>query len=742
MGAIIHDLSQGSRVTVRASIPQPPPTPPSEDAPNGAPDADGMPRRFGKYTLIRKLAIGGMAEIFLALQRSMAGFEKLIVVKRVLPHLAKDAAFIELLLSEARIAATLNHPNVAHIYDVGEVDGQFYIAMEHIHGEDLRSIVRQMKHAGVKAFPLEHAIAIALGCCAGLAFAHERKDLAGEPMNIVHRDVSPQNILVTFTGDVKLVDFGIAKAGHSSMEDTSSGQLKGKVPYMSPEQAQGLALDGRSDVFSLGIMLFELCTGKRLFRGGNEMETLRMIVEGEYPRPRTLNPNLHPRLEEIILRSLEKDTAKRYQGARDMQSDLEDFVREQQLKVSPLSLASWMQTLFEDKLAQQRQLLQDGRQLAEVLALQAEAEEEAQRLAEVSKSGVRARPPARAPFIVIAVLGVLAAAGAIAYSMLQQPTVIAAPTGPGIVQVSSTPAGAVITIDGERRPERTPATIERLPIGHYVVLVSAEGFDPVRQEVDVTAAAPRVRIDATLERPSANSFGVARVESTPPGAHVLLDGSDTELVTPATIPEIAPGVQHTVVVSLDGWVSQTVPVMVQAGQMQELRLTLERTPLGPEEHLLSITTNPPEARVQLDAQWIETGSPYTLRISARHYRLRVAREGFHTIERELDLTGGQTSELAFELDRERVREPSSGGGAAPSGGPAVASGPGRLTIDARPWCNVTLDGRSIGQTPIVNREVPSGRHTVVCANPELSVTRTVSVEVTPGQTTRTRVALD
>ncbi|MCA9610680.1 MAG: serine/threonine protein kinase, partial [Myxococcales bacterium] len=263
-----------SEAPVRAT---PPPLPPGVEKPEEIDPTDpnaNMPMRFGKYTLIRQIALGGMAELFLALQRSVAGFEKLIVVKRVLPHLAKDDSFIEMLLAEARIAATLNHPNIAHVYDVGKADGRFYIAMEHVNGEDLRSLVRQMKKKGVTAFPLEHALAIVLGCCAGLAYAHDKRDLDGEPMGIVHRDVSPQNILVTFTGDVKLVDFGIAKAGRGQMEDTGSGQLKGKVPYMSPEQAQGLHLDNRSDIFSLGIMLFELCTGRRLFRGKNEMETL------------------------------------------------------------------------------------------------------------------------------------------------------------------------------------------------------------------------------------------------------------------------------------------------------------------------------------------------------------------------------------------------------------------------------------------------------------------------------------
>src|SRR5579859_5846025 len=163
-----------------------------------------------------------MAEIFLAIQKSPFGFEKLVVVKRILPERATDRAFVEMFLHEARVAATLSHPNVVQTFDVGEIDGAYFIAMEHVHGEDLRSIVRHMKKQGVSEFPLEHAISIVLGTCAGLAYAHERRDLDGAPMNLVHRDVSPQNVVVTFGGDVKLVDFGIAKSDARVEEDTNT----------------------------------------------------------------------------------------------------------------------------------------------------------------------------------------------------------------------------------------------------------------------------------------------------------------------------------------------------------------------------------------------------------------------------------------------------------------------------------------------------------------------------------------
>jgi len=334
--------------------------------------------------------------------------------------------------------------------------------------------------------------------------------------------------------------------------------------------------------------------------------------------------------------------------------------------------------------------------------------------------------------LVAAGIGLALAVAALAFALSRPGT----PTGPGVLVLTSTPPGAALSIDGDRRSERTPATLEHLPLGRLAVTITADGYVPFRQEVELTEAAVRAQVDAVLRRPDASSYGVARVESTPAGAHILFDGRQTELVTPATVPEIEPGVQHTLVVSLDGWVAQTVPVLVEAGAVQEVRLTLERTPLGPNEHLLTVTTSPPEARVQLDTTWYSTGSPYELRVEARRYRLRVARDGFRTSEREVQLRGGQTSTLSVELERERHVEHRD---ETPAPGP---SGPGTVTIDARPWCNVTLDGRSLGQTPIVNRSVPSGRHTVVCTNPELGRSRTVTIEVRPGQPTRTRIPLD
>ena len=702
--------------------------------------AEELPRRFGKYTLLRRLAVGGMAELYLALQKSVAGFEKLIVVKRILPSLATDQTFVQMLLGEARIAATLTHPNIAQVYDVGVAEGDYFIAMEHVHGEDLRSIVRQMRQKEVRSFPLEHTLAIVMGCCKGLSYAHDRRDLDGEPLDIVHRDISPQNVLVTFTGDVKIVDFGIAKARSSTEEE--EGQLKGKVPYMSPEQAQGLPLDARSDIFSLGVMLFELCTGKRLFKGSDERETLQRIVQGQYPRPSQINPHLSPRLEGIIERALMVDRGERYPAARDMLAELESYIRDERLAVSALSLGEWMQSLFDEKLAQQKQMLQEGRQLAEVLA-ESEVEDpstvSSMGLSLSGVSAVRQRAGSKTPWVLVLLLLALGGAAAVAaYLFWPQ----AAQTGPGSIAFESEPPGAAIYVDGSRRPERTPALVSDLPLGTYEVRLTADGFAPHGAQVELTQVSTRATVSATLERPSASSFGAVRVTSNPSGATVLIDGSSVEGATPLTVPELQPGVEHSVSITRDGYQTHNQQLVLQAGDLHEMAVTLERTPLAEGQARLVVRTTPESASVEVGGETYESGSPYELVLPAGETRVTIAASGYEELVRQVTLPGGREVELPVELERSSRRSGGSMRRQPMEETPAPSGGPGQLTFDARPWCNVSVDGRSLGQTPIVNRSLPAGPHRVTCTNPELGVTRNVSITIEPGQTTRQRVSLE
>ncbi|HEY3815773.1 MAG TPA: serine/threonine-protein kinase [Polyangiaceae bacterium] len=502
-------------------------------------NGEGLPCRFGKYTLIRKLAAGGMAELFLAIQKSMAGFEKLLVIKRILPAMNKDRAFIDMLLHEARIAATLSHPNIVQVFDVGEVDGAYFIAMEHVHGEDLRSIVRQMKKKDVVEFPLEHALSMILGVCAGLAYAHDKRDLDGTALNIVHRDVSPQNVVVTFTGDVKIVDFGIAKSDARIEELSKNGNLKGKVPYMSPEQARGEAIDWRSDIFAAGVILFELTTGKRLFKGTSEYDTLKLICEREYPLPSQARLGYPRDLEVIVMRALAKDRAQRWQSAREMQGAIEEFVRKEQLAVSPIALSAFMQALFEDKLASQKQALLQGKQLADIIALESpDSMGSIDTRTPISSAGgasrtlpmvPAARRPGRGLWIAGGAAAIVATAAGIAFwarhgqteATEATPVPEALPLR-GVIAVASDPAGAAIVVNGEVRPETTPARLPRLALGvPYELRVTKDGFEPATQTVTLTELDPSNAVSVVLVRdvPAADSaVAAAPTAKTPPAS--------------------------------------------------------------------------------------------------------------------------------------------------------------------------------------------------------------------------------
>jgi phosphate binding protein len=306
------------------------------------------PIAFGKYELVSRLASGGMAELFLARTRYMQGIEKQLVVKRIRRERTEDQEFVGMFLDEARVVATLDHPNVVHTYDVGRVDGEYYIAMEYVPGRNLVEVLRAAAKQGSRALPLEPTLSIVIGACAGLHHAHERIGVDGGPLHIVHRDVSLQNLMVTFDGVTKVIDFGIARLASHGVEAVG-GTLKGNLGYMSPEQCRGGAIDRRSDLFSLGAVLYELTCGRRAFRERSDFETLRKITEGAVTPPSVVVPSYPPALEAIVNRCLEKDPDERYQTARELQSDLEELARDQRLILGSAAVAQQMERLFPEE---------------------------------------------------------------------------------------------------------------------------------------------------------------------------------------------------------------------------------------------------------------------------------------------------------------------------------------------------------------------------------------------------------
>ncbi len=233
------------------------------------------PIPFGKYWLLERINVGGMAEVFMAKTFGVEGFERLVAVKRILPNIAEDTEFIQMFVDEAKIAVQLTHANIVQVFDLGKVADSYYIAMEFVHGRDLRALFDRCRHEG-EPMSVAQACFIVMKVCEGLDYAHNKRDAQGTELHLVHRDVSPQNILVSYDGELKLVDFGIAKAAGKASK-TQAGILKGKFGYMSPEQVRGLPIDRRSDIFSLGIILYELLTGERLFVGESDFSTLEKV---------------------------------------------------------------------------------------------------------------------------------------------------------------------------------------------------------------------------------------------------------------------------------------------------------------------------------------------------------------------------------------------------------------------------------------------------------------------------------
>jgi serine/threonine protein kinase len=305
--------------------------------------------KLGKYEVIRQIAVGGMAELYLARTVGMEGFEKLVCVKRILPQYANNPSFVNMFLNEARLAATLHHPNIAQVYDIGQEQGEYFFAMEYVHGEDLGRLVATAQESGVPV-SLDCALTLVSGLCAGLHYAHEKASQDGKPLGVVHRDVSPTNVLVSYDGAVKLVDFGIARAGGEPVQSAVGG-LKGKISYMSPEQCRGkTALDRRSDVFSVGSILYELTTGRRPFVDETEYAVLQQIVNRDADPPSAMMPGYPPALEAIVMRALARDVNRRFSTALELQNQLEDYAHDNRLRVSPLVLARLMSTLFPARL--------------------------------------------------------------------------------------------------------------------------------------------------------------------------------------------------------------------------------------------------------------------------------------------------------------------------------------------------------------------------------------------------------
>ena len=510
------------------------------------------PIRFGKYLLLERIAVGGMAEVFVAKAFGAEGFQRLLAIKKILPTMGEDAEFIRMFVDEARLAVQLAHANIIQVLELGKHEESLYIAMEYISGRDLRQLMERFRKRQ-QPMPLPQACLIVAEVCEALDHAHRKRDAQGRPLGIVHRDVSPQNVLVSFDGEVKLIDFGIAKAESRLQKKTQAGILKGKFSYMSPEQVKGLALDGRSDVFACGILLWELVCGEKLFVGDSDYAVLEKVRLGAIPPPRSRNPECPEALEKAILRALATDPARRYQTASELHDDLMRFTVSRGAVFGARQLAAWIREEFKAEFENEQQRLRtwlaagappsrdsgraeapSGNSLPAVIVADLtqtprapapkdphelptiQIDDVALAMAEKSRfdvsgdrtaaprplrDGALSRPLRDRPdrtkaarrLVLYAAAPAALAIAALAYALVRRE-----PPPAKVIVTPSPPVAADLIIDG-RPSGQLPPFVHALAPGKHRIELRAQGYKPFSATVEVKAGAMPIELGAKLE---------------------------------------------------------------------------------------------------------------------------------------------------------------------------------------------------------------------------------------------------
>jgi len=727
-----------------------------------------MMQQFGKFQLLKKIASGGMAEIYIAKQRGMEGFEKIVVIKTILPNLATNEEFVQMFLDEARIAARLTHPNIVQIYDLGRVGSTYFIAMEYVQGENLRTVAKTCRKQG-HTIPLQHTVKVISQACEGLYYAHTKADTSGQPLNIVHRDVSPQNILVSFEGITKLVDFGIAKAA-TQYQETRAGILKGKYSYMSPEQCMSQPVDARSDIFSIGIVLWELSTGLRLYKLNSELMILKEITEGTVKPPREVNQQIPAELEAIILKALEKHPDNRFQDGLEMHMALEEFLKNQQLTSSTVHLSAYMRELFKDKLESLRKIEQAqaaGQDLGSFLFDDLNKDEMyvpgtgatpsqvspvstpskplypkpttgISRV--VSQQAAEQAPPQRKNITLVALicllLGVLGVLGYFIFDQMSRPEEtrptrdagVAVTRERGNISVVSTPKGAQALIDGNRKGT-TPCKIEDLELGRlYTLRVVKQGFRPWTTQFKLEDIEERP-FHARLERTSSSSgWGWVEVVTTPPGAIIELDGKPVAGKTPLTLNRVEANREHTVVATISGRKDWSKTFRLRPNQRLKLSGNLPRSVSGDsgkkKPAYLLLRSRPRGASFFLNGSPV--GGSFSLEPGGS-YLITARLSGYKDWSERIRPRPGERRTIVARLTRRQA---------------VVKRGKAKLSINCKPWAKVFLDNRPIGTTPIANLEIDSGTYSLRLVNNQINAKKTLRIKASPGENIKKNIEFE
>lgn len=525
------------------------------------------PISFGRYFLIDKIAVGGMAEVFKAKSFSHGGFEKLLVIKRILQHLSDNEEFVDMFIDEAKISVELQHPNIVQIYDFGRIAENYFIAMECVEGKDIKGILRKLAERRVM-LPMEYAVYIAHEMCKGLDYAHKRTDMQGTPLGIIHRDVSPSNILVSYSGEVKVADFGIAKA-QISVYNTKGGVLKGKFEYMSPEQARGEDLNHQADIFATGIILHEMLTGRRLFKSDSDIRTLERIKAVDVKPPSDINPSIPKRLDAIVMKALTVDTETRFANARELQTALLEFMYPATPDLTRENLGHFMTELFSQEIRTERDRLETGTRAAAELQQQAPEIELDLDWEESPGSGYtidiqQSRAPMWAAIAAAVLLGALAVWLGLKGSEPQViERVVEVPTEvPATLHLKVSPSkDTTVTIDGKVVGSDSDLIhAELVPDQPFELTVSAPGYVPYTEKYTVSAG-ERLRLPVTLTALPQPQEETTSAPDEPVSATVPTENTTTQSAQAA-----APGMLNVNVrggwaeVSVDGVPVDTTPI--------------------------------------------------------------------------------------------------------------------------------------------------------------------------------------
>lgn len=674
---------------------------------------------FGKYYLTEKIATGGMAELYRAKRIGVAGFEKLLVIKKILPHLSLHEEFVSMFINEAKIAAQLTHTNIAQIFDLGKIEDSYYIAMEYVWGKDLKAVLKKGKE---KKLPvsMEHALQIVSKACAALDYAHKKKDLKGKELNLIHRDVSPQNIIVSYEGDVKIVDFGIAKAA-SKTSDTRTGVLKGKIAYMSPEQAWGRSIDKRSDIFSLGIVLYELLTGEMLFKGDTDLNTLEKVRDAKVIPPTKFNKEIPKEIENILLKALAKEPQERYQSASEMQNDLETYIHANKTMPGTLNLQNYMHTLFKDEMEAEAKALEEEdtivtAHLEKTMAAPVGGEkkpaakavskrpppkkEEEDLSAEQAGRASKKREASPAKYIILALL--IFSIGALFFIRpeLLLPAKKALsdylkPLEPVVVSQGQTEQ---IQAASEKPAERTVKK-EAIPIAQKVEEKKAERIEEKREIVSKQLG-----------------YGGIVIESTPLGAEIFLDNKDTGLKTPASIQNLTANEGHNVKLVLKGYKEWSDAITIKENERITVTSKLKRLYAS-----VLIDSKPEGAVIFINNQDTGKKTPVTFaEINPNEpYNIKLHLYGYEDWGKTITLKEEEYTTLSPKLSRLY----------------------GSLTINAIPWAEIYIEGEPKGTTPLAGLRLPVGKYSVKLINQELKIEKMVDVKIEHNETAKVVVEM-